>query len=251
MVKLELTNVTLDNVDKEGFFCYMSKKKSEGYKRKMDWVKARLAEGMRLKIALKDSRAFIEYIPGEHCWRAIEADGYLVIHCLWVVGKARHKKGHGTYLLKQCIEDAKENGFHGVATVTSSKTWVHEKGLFVKNGFESVDALEPFDLMVKRFDDAPMPKFAGDWDKKAAQFGDGFTILRTDQCPYIVDSVTSAIAELEARGFKAKVVEINSRKDVMEKMPFPYGTFAIVRDGKPFSYHYMLPKDWEKFLGES
>lgn len=37
-------------------------------------------------------RGFIEYLPGEHAWRAVHADGYLFIHCLWVVGKSKGKK---------------------------------------------------------------------------------------------------------------------------------------------------------------
>ena len=248
MTQLQLMDVTLDNVDKEGFFCYMSKRKTEGYKRKLGWVKERLAEGMRIKIALKDSRSFIEYIPGERCWRAIEADGYMVVHCIWVVGKKRHGQGHGSFLLNECIRDAKENGMKGVCTVTSDDTWVAERGLFEKNGFESVEAEPPFDLMVKRFGDAPLPKFAGNWDEKAKQFGEGITVLRTDQCPYIEDATNIIIGTADELGIRSKVVEIRSRKELLEKSPYPYGTFAIVLDGKPFSYHYLLPKDMKKML---
>ncbi len=250
MVDLQITDVTPENVDKEGFFCYMSKRKTEGFRRKMEWVKARLEEGMRIKIAMKESRAFIEYIPGEHCWRAIEADGYLVVHCLWVVGKKRHGQGHGSFLIQECLKDAKENGFKGVCTVTSERTWLHERGVWEKNGFLSVESEPPFDLMVKQFEDGPMPRFAGDWEKKASQFGDGFTILRTDQCPYIEDAANTSREHLERKGFGVKMIELGSRDDVMSKMPYPYGTFAIIRDGKPFSYHYLLPKDLDKMLDD-
>ncbi len=240
---LQITDVTPDNVDKEGFFCYMSKRKTPGFQKKLGWVKARLAEGMRIKISLKDSRSFIEYIPGEHCWRAIEADGYMVVHCIWVVGKKRHGQGHGSYLLNECIKDARSNGMKGVAAVTSKGTWLAEKGLYERNGFESVEKADPsFDLMALRFGDDPLPRFAGDWDSKAAQFGSGFTVLRTDQCPYIEDTVAPVVETAEELGVDCNVVEIRSRKEVMEKMPYPYGTFSIVYDGKPFSYHYLLKK---------
>jgi hypothetical protein len=36
-----LVDVGADNVEKTGFFCFMSKKKSEGYHRKLRWVKDR------------------------------------------------------------------------------------------------------------------------------------------------------------------------------------------------------------------
>lgn len=250
MTKLQTTDVTLDNIEKEGFFCYMSKRKTKGYGRKLEWVKARLKEGMRIKIAMKNSRSFIEYIPGEHCWRAIEADGYMVVHCIWVVGKKRHGQGHGSFLLNECIKDAKKSGMKGVCAVTSNKTWAAEKGLFEKNGFESIESEPPFDLMAMRFGKAPYPKFAGGWEKKAKQFGKGFTVLRSDQCPYIEDATNQFVDGVEDRGYQTKVVEIRSRKELLKKNPYPYGTYAIILDGKRFSYHYLLPKDIEKMLGK-
>lgn len=33
----ELITVNADNVDKQGFFCYMSKRKAPGYSQKRDW----------------------------------------------------------------------------------------------------------------------------------------------------------------------------------------------------------------------
>lgn len=35
----EIMDVTLENVDELGFFCYMSKPKTPGYARKLAWVK--------------------------------------------------------------------------------------------------------------------------------------------------------------------------------------------------------------------
>jgi hypothetical protein len=87
----EIITVTAQNIETTGFFCYMSKKKSEGYGRKLKWLKDRFNEGMRIKLLKLPERGFIEYIPGEHAWRAVHADGYLFIHCLWVVGKSKGK----------------------------------------------------------------------------------------------------------------------------------------------------------------
>ena len=74
------------NVDETGFFCYMSKRKSEGYLRKLAWTKARFDEGMRIRMLRLPERGFIEYIPGEMAWRAVHAPGHMIIHCLWVIG---------------------------------------------------------------------------------------------------------------------------------------------------------------------
>ena len=70
-----IVTVDADNVDEERFFCYKSKPKTEGYHRKLAWLRERFAEGMRIKIVYEGKRSvgFVEYIPGEFAWRAVEA----------------------------------------------------------------------------------------------------------------------------------------------------------------------------------
>ena len=54
----------------------------------------------------------IEYAPGSHAWRPVEAEGYLVIHCLMVNGK--HKgKGLGTLLLDSCLRTRRRASAEG------------------------------------------------------------------------------------------------------------------------------------------
>ena len=81
---VEIVTVDASNVAQYGFFCYKSKPKSEGYRRKLGWLEQRVSEGMRIKIVHENERSarFIEYIPGEFTWRAVRAEGYLVVHCL-------------------------------------------------------------------------------------------------------------------------------------------------------------------------
>ena len=64
---MDIIEVNKGNLAEKGFFCYMSKKKSEGYQRKLEWLKDRFDEGMKIKLLdLKQGgRGFIEYIPGE------------------------------------------------------------------------------------------------------------------------------------------------------------------------------------------
>lgn len=124
-------DVNQDNVSREGFFCLMSKRKSEGYQRKLRWLKDRFAQGMKIKIIKEGGRGFIEYIPGEYAWRAVRAEGYMFIHCLWVVGKSKGK-GCGTFLLNECIKGARDSGMKGVAMVTSKGNWLAGKKLLQK-----------------------------------------------------------------------------------------------------------------------
>ena len=74
-----------------------------GYQNKVKWMKERFKEGLKYKVLYvkegnkETSRGMIEYIPGEYNWRGIQANGWMVIHCIWVVGKAKGKgKGKAT-----------------------------------------------------------------------------------------------------------------------------------------------------------
>ncbi len=245
---MTILDVNETNVDELGFFCYMSKRKSEGYKRKLAWVKERFKEGLRIKMLQLPDRGFIEYIPGEYAWRAINADGYMVIHCLWVVGKSK-KQGYARALLQACVDDAKASGMKGVAMVTSEGNWLMSKKFLVKQGWETADTSPPFfTLLVKRFEDAPLPSFLGNWEEKAKMFGDDVTILRTDQCPYIVDAVDLAAKVTEDQGIPCKIEELSSSTELKEKSPSPFGVFGIVMDGCLLSYHYLLEKDLKPLL---
>jgi L-amino acid N-acyltransferase YncA len=247
-----IVTVDADNVDEERFFCYKSKPKTEGYRRKLAWLRERFAEGMRIKIVYEGKRSvgFVEYIPGEYAWRVVDAAGHMVVHCLWVVGKGK-KKGYGSRLLEECVEDAREAGLRGVAMVTSSGHWLAGKKLLLKNGFEAVDQAPPtFDLLVRRFSDAPLPSFPTDWDERLVHFGSGLTVVRTDQCPYI-ESVTEIIVDAGAEfGLQTQVVELESCQAVRETAPSAYGVFNVVYNGELVTYHWLGEKDLHRFLNE-
>jgi GNAT superfamily N-acetyltransferase len=238
-----ILNVDRSNVDKAGFFCYMSKRESEGYLRKLAWVKARLDEGMRLKMLKRPDRGFIEYIPGEFAWRAVDAKGWMVIHCLWVVGKSRGK-GLGGLLIDECVKDARKSGMRGVAMVTSKGNWLAGRRLLEGHGFKAVDTAPPsFTLMIKALKPGPLPSFPKDWDARAGRCGAGLTILRSDQCPYIPDATRILAAAAAKKKIKTRVVELRTAREVQTLSPSPYGVFQAVLDGKLVSHHYLLEKD--------
>jgi GNAT superfamily N-acetyltransferase len=248
---MKIINITAENAVKNGFFCKMSQKKSGGYKRKLEWLQQRFNEGLRIKMLdLKEGgRGFIEYIPGEYAWRAINAEGYMVIHCLWVVGSSKGK-GYSTLLLNECIEDAKKSGMKGVAMVTSEGNWLAGKDILVKNGFEMAEEILPFSLMVKKFKKASSPSFPTDWDKRTSVYKKGLTVIRTDQCPYIDDAariVEETAAELK---IPYKAVELKSAEDVRKLSPAPFGVFSIILNGKLLSYCYQLKKDLIRLIKE-
>jgi hypothetical protein len=191
---------------------------------------------------------FVEYIPGEYAWRAVHSKDYLVIHCLWVVGKCK-KKGYGTRLLDECIEHAQKIGKQGVAMVTSTGVWLADKKLLLKNGFAEVDQAPPsFSLLVKQFDDGPLPAFPTNWDERARHLGDGLTILHSAQCPYIPDAVTIIADFFAKRNISTREIELTSAQEAQELSPSPYGLFGVVYNGELLSYHYLTQKDLLKLF---
>jgi L-amino acid N-acyltransferase YncA len=247
----EIINVDRSNVEETGFFCYMSKRRSEGYLRKLAWVKARLDEGMRIKMLKLPQRGFIEYIPGENAWRAVDAEGWMVIHCLWIVGKSKGR-GFGAVLLEECVKDARNAGMLGVAMVTSEGNWLAGKRLLESRGFQAVATAPPsFTLMVKRLKAGPPPSFSGDWTTRAARFGSGLTILRSDQCPYLPDATRILLEAAAKKEIKSRAVDFRTARDVQSLSPSPYGVFNIVYKGKLLGHHYLKEEDFLKALRQT
>lgn len=240
---MNIVDVNAGNADQTGFFCYMSKRKAPGFGLKAAWLMNRFAEGLRIKMLELPERGFIEYLPAEYACRAMEAKGFMAIHCLWVVGRSKGK-GYGRILLDACCREARKAGMKGVAMVSSEGTWLAGKRVLEKAGFTCVDTAPPsFSLMVKAFDKGPKPRFCGGWEAKAAGFGKGLTIIRTDQCPYIEDASNLAAACADKVGVKHRVVVFGSAAEIREKSPSAYGTFGLVFNGRLISYNYLLEKD--------
>lgn len=245
----EIITVNAENVDQYSFFCYMSKRKAPGYTQKREWLAARFTEGLKIHMVHETGGrtvGFIETIPGEFAWRAVHAPGYLVIHCLWVVGKGKGK-GYGARLLQICLDEARAQGKHGVVMVASDGVWLAKKDIFLKHGFVEVAQAPPsFSLLVQRFDNAPLPAFPDDWEARQARFGAGLTVIRTPQCPYIEDATRIALELAAEKGIPSQVVTFQSAQGLQENSPSPYGVFGIVLDGRLLSYHYLQGKDFDK-----
>ena len=205
-----------------------------GLRRKTNWLKQRYAEGLRYKVLR--SRKFgdigmIEYAPGHHAWRPVEAAGYLVIHCLMVNFK-HQGKGLGSLLLDDCLRDAKKSKCRGGAVVTSSDSFMAGSDLFLKAGFVSVDCIPPYELLVKKLQKtAPDPRFIVQRERLFKRYRKGLTILAADQCPYVAKSAERIAEASRTLGLEPKVVRVGSAKASRE-LPTPYGVFSILYNGK-------------------
>jgi hypothetical protein len=159
----------------------------------------------------------------------------MFIHCIFVGFRKDYKgKGYGMQLLNECIADARSANMHGVAVVTRDGTWMAKKEFFLRNGFAVVDTAPPdFQLLALRFDDsAPLPRFAGDWEKRLAPYSKGLTIFRSDQCPTLAKAVSEISATTEKEyGIRPRIVELNDCK-AAQTSPCPFGAFCVIYEGK-------------------
>ena len=253
-VSPKIIDINAENIDSQELFCKKTKKKMLGYQNKVKWIKERFKEGLKYKVLYvkegnkETSRGMIEYTPGEYNWRGIKADGWMVIHCIWVVGKAK-QKGYGDKLLKLAIEDAKKQDMHGIVGMSAEKGgWVPKKKIFLKNGFVKVDEIEPyFSLYALTFDeDAPKPRF-NPIDKDAqTKYSEGVSIVYTDQCPYIVDLVEDLNSEYGKD--KINSIKLNTSKEAQENGVYPYGTYCIICNGDIGLYKHATKKEIQKIL---
>lgn len=137
-LRYEFVDVTDDNVCETGLFCQKSKYKEKGYQDKLSWFKEQYKKGLRTKlVGFQNDKerfvlvGFIEYAPGEHAWRGVDAKGWMVIHCLWIIGK-HQGQGLGSKLLEECAKDAKKNGLNGTVAMASRTHWLANEKLSSK-----------------------------------------------------------------------------------------------------------------------
>ena len=243
--------IDASNVDRYGFFCYKSKPKTLGFRQKREWLESCLAEGLRLKILYEDERSagFIEYAPGEYAWRVVNASGFMVIHCMWVVGSGKGK-GYGKRLLEHVESEAQSRGMFGVIALCSQSTWLAKKGFFLSQGYRVLDHAPPsFELLVKTFGSPNLPSFPQDWENRLQRIPQGLVVYHSGQCPYLamfVSSLENAASQLD---LPFQTVELHSSHEARQLSPSAYGVFGVVYNGRLLSYRPMGGKTLREMLG--
>ncbi|WP_322107605.1 GNAT family N-acetyltransferase [Cytobacillus dafuensis] len=192
---------------------------------------------------------FIEYTSAEFSSRAVYADDYLVIHCLWVsdIGK-----GYGTKLINKCLQETSTQSKKGVVVVTNSETsWTPSKEIFLNNNFILVDtAPHNFELLVNKFDsDHLSPYFPTDWDERVTKYKN-LTILRSFQCPYVEIATENILAAANKLGIDVDIIDFKNREELMKLSPTPYGIYSVIYKGQLITFHRLTVHSVIKRLRE-
>ncbi len=251
MSKVELIELNNDLLEGIGSYCLRSKKKSSGYLNKNEWLNNRFEEGLKYVQVIdnKEQVGFIEYTEAENSSRVVHADGYLVIHCLWV---SEVGKGYGSRLINKCLEDAKKLAKKGVVVISNSKTsWVPSKEIFLNNDFQLIDtAPYDFELLVYQLSyEAEQPYFPNDWEDRLKKFNN-LTILRSFQCPYVEIATENIITGANKLNIPVELIDFKDREELMELSPTPYGIFSVIYKGQLLTFHRLTVHSVIKKLRE-
>ena len=217
--------------------CFINPK-HKYYHMKIDWLKEQFGKGLKIKLLyVRDTKravGFIEYVPGEYCWRAVNAEGHMFIHCLWTNGKKFQHQGIGTLLIEEVEKDAKD--MLGVAVITSDKSFMAEKEIFFKNGYSLVAESGGEQLMVKQIRDGTPPSI-NDWKGELEKY-QGLSIVYSKQCPWVARFIDEVKPILEENNVHPTIVEITS-PDQAQRGPSLYGIFNLIYDGRLLADRYI------------
>lgn len=248
---MDLIRITHENIEKEHICCAISNNKDCQVMAKKAWLRERLDQGLVFLKCDVRGKCFIEYIPAEHAWAPIQAEGYMYIDCLWVSGQF---KGHGysNLLLNECIRDAREQGKHGLVVLSSRKKlgFLSDPKYLKYKGFQTVDAADPyFELMALPFhENAGRPHFLPHIKQETANVPpSGFALYYTSQCPFTAKYVPLLEAMCRDRNVPMQVTHLTTAEQA-QSSPCPYTTFSLYRDGKFLTHEIPSEKKFEKLL---
>lgn len=237
--RAKIIDVNLSNISSYPVRCLMSPK-DRSYQYKIDWLKKRFSEGLKIKQLYIDSSdtclGFIEYVPGEYAWRAVDAGGYLFIHCLWVYKTNIRNRGFGSMLIKESIREAENLKCCGVAVVVSAGAFMSDKEIYLKNGFRSVETSGKFELLVFSLKNSTLPKFKN-WETQLKKYK-GLNAVYSNQCPWVAKSVDVLSSSARKYGIDLKVTQLKTAKQA-QNAPSVYSVFSLISDGKVIEDHYI------------
>jgi hypothetical protein len=236
-----LIDVNLSNRDSLPC-CGIKSPAHPGVVAKRRWLKQHLTLGLKARILIDDDGkpcGYIESIPGEYAWRAVDARGYLFIHCIWNHSKRNRDKGWGSAMIQSCLHVAKAAGMNGVAVMTREGPWSAGAALFDANGFKLVDTAEPDCLLwVRKLKPrAANPSFTRKCSESSARLKDKLTIVTAAQCPYAVKFTTEIRgAAQNLYSIEPRMLQLTTHRDA-QNAPTPFAVFSVVFEGRVLADH--------------
>ncbi len=237
-MKTTIIDVNMENLAEHPHTICFINPKHELYHKKVDWLQARFQEGLKIKLLYiegeKKPVGFIEYVPGELCWRAVDAKDYMFIHCLYTNGKKHQHQGLGERLLQAVENDAHDK--LGVAVVTSDNAFMATKDIFIKHGYTVIEESGKDQLMAKQFKEGPLPSIKK-WREKLALYN-GLHIVYSRQCPWVARFIEDVKPVLEKENLTPTITELTTAEQA-QNAPSLYGVFNLIYNGAVLADRYI------------
>ncbi len=246
---MEYLTVTAENLEREHICCAISNNKDVQVSSKKAWLAQRFDDGLVFLKSAERGKCFIEYIPAEHAWNPLLADGYMYIDCLWVSGAF---KGHGYSgeLLDRCIRDSKAKGKKGLCILSCAKKkpFLADPKYLQHMGFSVCDEADNgIQLWALLFDPgAKKPAFKPCAKHPQVQ-EEGFVLYYTSQCPFNAKYVPIVEQTAKEQGVRFKAIHLQTEADA-QNAPTPVTTYALFFNGVYLTNEQMNDKKFLKLL---
>ena len=244
----EYINLDETNIDEEHICCAIGDPKHQnGVDKKKTWIKSKLKDGHVFRKLNARGKIFIEYEPIETAWTQVDGKNYMYIYCLWVAGSFKGK-GIARELLEYAINDAKEKKMSGICTIVTKKKkpFIGDKKFFIHFGFEVVDTIDDYELMVLKFDNNDTPKFS-DNARKMNIDNKEFTIYYANECPYVEYEVEELTDYAKDNNIKLNFIKIDSYESA-KNAPCVFNNWANFYQGKFISNTILNANAFQKLL---
>jgi hypothetical protein len=236
--KATIAEVSMANIDRHPQAICFINPKHPLYQKKVGWLKGQFKNGLKIRLLYLENEnrpvGFIETVPGESCWRAVQAKGYLFIHCLWTTGKIYQHLGLGSLLLQEAEKDSRN--MLGVATVASAGPFMAGSGIFLKNGYEAVAESGSEQLLAKRFKKGALPSI-NDWSAELKK-RQGLQIVYSKQCPWVARFIEESRPVFKKMGLRPAVTELKTAAQA-QRGPSLYGAFSLILGGRLLADRYI------------
>jgi hypothetical protein len=234
----KIVEITADNIGEHPQAICFINPKHKLYPLKVDWLKKQFKNSLKIKMLYveneKRSVGFIEYVPGEYCWRAVSAKNYMFIHCIWINGKKYQRRELGSLLLQEAEKDAKD--MLGIAVMTSDSSFMANKEVFMKNGYSAIAESGKDQLLVKKFRIGPLPSI-NDWISELKKY-QGLYFIYSKQCPWVARFIEEVKPMLLKLGLQPTIVELETTEQA-QKAPSLYGIFNMIYNGRLLADRYI------------
>ena len=246
-LKIKIIEVNAANLSEHpGVICFINPR-NKTYNLKIDWLKEQFKTGLKIKLLYIDGekvpKGFVEYVPGEHCWRAVGADGYMFIHCIWTNGKKYQHQGLGSKLICEVEKDASE--MNGVAVMTSDGPFMANKEIFIKNGYRIVEESGNDQLLYKPFREADKPFFKT--AVPALKMHKGLQLKYSRQCPWVARFAEEVRPIIKEKNIDLTIREIKTYKEA-QQAPSSYGVFNLLKEDRILADRYISTTRFENII---